>query len=117
MVAVLNREFPTIANLVLQLQGHAALHHAKNPWTEKEDALLRDAYVRVTAESMKDVVPWHKIAELVPTRTGKQCRERWIHHLRPHVDKSDWTPAEDQIIFNKVCCHYTHMYTYTCFLV
>ncbi|EFJ42087.1 transcription factor Myb8, partial [Volvox carteri f. nagariensis] len=31
-------------------------------------------------------------------RTGKQCRERWAHHLRPYIRTGDWTEEEDRII-------------------
>lgn len=33
-------------------------------------------------------------------RTGKQCRERWIHHLRPDIKRGLWTDEEDTIIIN-----------------
>lgn len=29
-------------------------------------------------------------------RIGKQCRERWNHHLRPDIRKDAWTEAEEQ---------------------
>ena len=28
-------------------------------------------------------------------RTGKQCRERWLNHLRPDLNKGPWTAEED----------------------
>ncbi len=33
-------------------------------------------------------------------RSGKQCRERWIHHLRPDIKRGLWTEAEDQTIID-----------------
>ena len=27
---------------------------------------------------------------------GKQCRERWRNHLRPELNKGDWTVEEDE---------------------
>eukprot|EP00955_Chlamydomonas_euryale_P064867 359094-Chlamydomonas_euryale.AAC.14 len=31
-------------------------------------------------------------------RTGKQCRERWIHHLRPDIKRGAWTEDEDRVL-------------------
>jgi hypothetical protein len=28
---------------------------------------------------------WSYIAQLLPARVGKQCRERWHNHLRPNI--------------------------------
>ncbi|XP_022851614.1 transcriptional activator Myb-like [Olea europaea var. sylvestris] len=28
-------------------------------------------------------------------RVGKQCRERWNNHLRPHIKKDIWTEDEE----------------------
>ena len=33
-----------------------------------------------------------------PGRIGKQCRERWHHHLNPQVIKRKWTAQEDMTI-------------------
>lgn len=54
-----------------QLQGSESLHKRKSVWTQEEDALLRDAYMRVSAE-YEDPIPWLHVAQLVPTRTSKQ---------------------------------------------
>jgi hypothetical protein len=32
------------------------------------------------------------------TRSGKQCRERYVNQLDPHIRKSEWTHEEDAII-------------------
>jgi hypothetical protein len=42
---------------------------------------------------------WRAIKGIIPNRTPKQCRERWINHLRPDVRKEPWTDAEDALIF------------------
>lgn len=41
---------------------------------------------------------WAQIAELMPGRISKQCRERWINHLDPNLCKQQWTPEEDRRI-------------------
>jgi hypothetical protein len=41
---------------------------------------------------------WNQIAELVPGKTGRQCRERFQHYLRPSLVQEPWTPEEDELI-------------------
>jgi hypothetical protein len=41
---------------------------------------------------------WPEIAKLVPSRTGKQCRERYTNHLRPTLKLSEWSPVEDALV-------------------
>jgi hypothetical protein len=31
-------------------------------------------------------------------RNGKQCRERYLNHLQPNINKNTWTENEDNII-------------------
>ena len=42
---------------------------------------------------------WTQIAENLPGRIGKQCRERWHNHLNPKIKKSNWTDEEEWILF------------------
>lgn len=46
------------------------------------------------------MVKWSRVAVLLPGRLGKQCRERWFNHLDPSVKKTEWTPHEDEVLFN-----------------
>ena len=41
---------------------------------------------------------WTMIASHLPGRIGKQCRERWHHHLNPDVVKKKWCFDEDVLI-------------------
>ncbi|CAN1247725.1 Transcription factor MYB118 [Linum perenne] len=41
---------------------------------------------------------WTVIANLLGGRSGKQCRERWHNHLKPHIKKEAWTKEEDEIL-------------------
>lgn len=86
---------------IVHKRGPDSLHNRKKAWTQQEDDLLRDAYMRV-AQAATDVVPWRTIAEMVRTRTGKQCRERWLAALQPEVKKSEWTEAEDTTLFHQL---------------
>lgn len=63
-------------------------------WTNEEDRALLDA---IKAHQYNLV--WTKIANAVPGRTGKQCRERYLNHLTPAVKLSSWSVTEDATIF------------------
>lgn len=39
------------------------------------------------------------MAEHLPGRIGKQCRERWHNHLNPRISKAPWAREEDALIF------------------
>lgn len=67
----------------------------KGSWTGEEDALIMKW---VNERGPKD---WGILAEQLPGRISKQCRERWHNHLSPNVKKSDWTEHEDQILIEK----------------
>ena len=58
------------------------------PWTAEEDAALIIAMHTYG-------IHWSKVALQMGTRSVKQCRERWIHHLDPEVSKKDYSPEED----------------------
>jgi hypothetical protein len=61
----------------------------KSKWTSLEDEQLRQAVETHGTDS------WNRIASFVPSRNGKQCRERWIGQLAPSVSKDVWLPDED----------------------
>ncbi|CAM9209905.1 unnamed protein product, partial [Discosporangium mesarthrocarpum] len=62
--------------------------HVKGSWCAEEDKAIRDCVA-------KGITSWRKIAESIPGRVGKQCRERWNNHLDPNLIKGDWTPEEE----------------------
>lgn len=64
----------------------------KGSWTREEDELIMN-WVRVNGPTS-----WTKLAEQLPGRIGKQCRERWHNSLNPHLVKSTWLPQEDALI-------------------
>lgn len=61
-------------------------------WTPEEDELI------IQLVSQHGPKKWTRIAGNLHMRTGKQCRERWAHHLNPGIKKSPWTAQEDDII-------------------
>ena len=65
---------------------------ANAPWSAEEDEILTRI---VTKNGAKD---WTGVAKALIGRIGKQCRERWHHHLSPDVIKRKWTLDEDMLI-------------------
>jgi hypothetical protein len=45
---------------------------------------------------------WNRIAEGVPGRSARQCRERWASYLAPHVVNGPWSAAEDSLLLEKI---------------
>ena len=41
---------------------------------------------------------WSQIANHLPGRIDKQCRERWHNHLNPEINKNAWSEEEDRRI-------------------
>ncbi|XP_028778405.1 transcription factor MYB98-like [Neltuma alba] len=64
----------------------------KGQWTIEEDRLL------IQLVEQYGVRKWSHIAQMLPGRIGKQCRERWHNHLRPDIKKETWTEEEDKIL-------------------
>ena len=66
----------------------------RGPWTAEEDKLL----LKIVKESGPH--KWSWIANCLPGRIGKQCRERWHNHLNPNIKREQWSREEDLIILN-----------------
>ena len=64
----------------------------KRPWTEEQDQLLRDAIKKFGARN------WSSVSEMIPTKNGKQCRERWINHIDPAINREPWTHEDDMAL-------------------
>ena len=65
-------------------------------WLEDEDSRLRRAVL------LHGTRKWDVISEYVGTRKEWQCRERWNQHLRPDLNKADWSHEEDETILRMV---------------
>jgi len=95
----------------------------KGPWKEDEDFLLRSLVERLLmmqpdqipgkhssstdsmlsetssiASDKKTDIDWVLVAENIPGRTVKQCRERWFSNLNPNIIKGQWTEEEDVLL-------------------
>jgi hypothetical protein len=68
----------------------------RGSWTGQEDKLILTWVMQYGPQK------WANLADLLPGRIAKQCRERWYNHLDPNIKRSTWTPIEDQIIIDTI---------------
>ncbi|RCH79461.1 Myb-like DNA-binding domain protein [Rhizopus stolonifer] len=80
-------------------------HVHKGKWSPQEDKALMEA---VHQFKSKNALPWNKIAQFIPCRTGIQCQARWTEALDPSVRKGRWHPEEDKLLYAAIhtygCC-------------
>ena len=81
-------------------------------WTSEEDRVLLQQIA--TKQKKPPHQPpasssyyWPTIADAVPHRTAKQCRERYVNHLTSTLKKSDWTELEDATLVRLYHVHGT----------
>ena len=84
-------------------------------WTSEEDRVLLQQIA--TKQKKPPHQPpasssyyWPTIADAVPNRTAKQCRERYVNHLTSTLKKSDWTELEDATLVRLYHVHGTNHY-------
>ncbi len=65
----------------------------RRPWTKEEDDLVKKLVDKHGPSK------WTFIAEHLPGRIGKQCRERWHNHLNPAIKKDSWTEQEEWLLY------------------
>lgn len=69
--------------------------HPKFKFGADEDLQLKDL-VRKYGENN-----WTQIAQNMPNRNARQCKERWCNYLSPNICKSPWTQDEDNLLLEK----------------
>jgi hypothetical protein len=67
----------------------------KGPWLKEEDEKIISLVRELGAKQ------WSKIAQQLPGRIGKQCRERWYNHLNPDIKREDWSEEEDLLLIQR----------------
>jgi hypothetical protein len=70
--------------------------NSRRIFTPDEDHLL------ASIVSSEDSIDWYEVADRMPGRSRRQCRERWMNYLSPGVSLAPWTAREDQQIVAKV---------------
>ena len=63
-----------------------------NKWTGEEDNQLRKL-----VDEHGDP-KWSFIASKMNGRRRKQCRDRWLNHLKPDIRRGEWTQEEERIL-------------------
>jgi len=61
----------------------------KAPWTQDEDRLLTSIILEKGPKKWKEIA-FELNKKMEPQKTfrqGKQCRERWINHLDPSINR------------------------------
>lgn len=72
---------------------------SKQKFTPEEDQIIIE---QVNKNGQKG---WRHIAEHLPGRTARQCRERWVNYLSPNVSRDPWKKDEDDLIVKLVSEH------------
>lgn len=62
-------------------------------WTPDEDTTLVRLVEKIGPQK------WALIADYLPNRQGKHCRERWHNHLNPRNKRCEWTKIEEWVLF------------------
>ncbi|KAL8200744.1 hypothetical protein R6Q57_012083 [Mikania cordata] len=59
-----------------------------------------NAYIMLLVQLVKQYgdKSWARIAENLPLRIGKQCRERWHNCLKPNITKNAWSEEDDKLL-------------------
>lgn len=72
--------------------GYGVSGYKRRRWSQEEDKKLTDIIGRHGACN------WSHIGELHGTRDGKQCRERWMYHIGPNINKSPLSNEEIALV-------------------
>lgn len=89
----MNADACSIAHSPLYIPPRRRTLPNKLPWSLAEDQRL------VSLVETFGSKHWATIAGKMSERTGKQCRERWTHHLDPAVNRSSWSRDEEWVLY------------------
>ncbi|OHT11835.1 hypothetical protein TRFO_18634 [Tritrichomonas foetus] len=77
------------------MKGSPRKPHPKAKFNEQEDTLLRHLVAKLGESN------WAAVAERMPHRNMRQCKERWQNYLSPTISRDPWTPEEDSLLEQK----------------
>lgn len=72
-----------------------ARNQRRKKFTTEEDTRLCEVVDQYGAKN------WNKIALLIPGRTGRQCRDRYLNYLKPGYFSGEWSQEEDQLLIKQ----------------
>jgi hypothetical protein len=75
----------------------------RKSWTHEEDEILKQIIENNGPKHWSAIaVELNELAHGgLPLRKGKQCRERWLGHLNPSIQKREWSEYEDVVLVTK----------------
>lgn len=76
-----------------QIDGEGNGATQRKQWTQYEDDTVRRLV------HLHGTRSWTLVAQNLPGRTGKQCRERWHNHLDHDIRKDAWSVEEDRMLY------------------
>jgi hypothetical protein len=92
--------FPTIAEAApASPPPERAPFFRKTKWTPDEDERLIASVCHFGTGN------WTSVAQGVPGRKGKQCRERWVNQISPNLSREVWTAQEDAMLLQQHSFH------------
>lgn len=71
------------------------INSARKKFTEEEDKYLSKLVDEMGAKN------WDLIAEKMPNRTARQCRDRYSNYLIPGFFNGEWSAEEDENLYRK----------------
>lgn len=85
-----------ITKLSPEEETHKIHISTRRRFTSEEDSIIKKAFEE---DGIKN---WNIIAERVPDRTAKQCRDRYVNYLKGNIFNDKWTTNEDNLLREKV---------------
>ncbi|OHT03101.1 r2r3-MYB transcription factor [Tritrichomonas foetus] len=60
---------------------------------------------KILSEMVEKLGPkkWNRIAQFLPNRTARQCRDRYCNYLAPGFFNGEWSQKEDDLLYEKYC--------------
>lgn len=68
-------------------------------FSPQEDAMLMNIMFNEPFQT------WIAVAEKLPGRTARQCRDRWVNYLAPSNKNGPWSAEEDELLAQKYLEH------------